>query len=127
MNSILRIEQGAFFGTSIIALYFFGVPWWGYIVLLLGPDISMIGYVFGPTTGALMYNIFHHKGVGVIIGMVGFIFGGQIAIMMGIIIVGHSSMDRMLGYGLKYPDAFTHTHLGWIGKDAMKNEGSAAI
>jgi len=127
MNSILRIEQGAFFGTSIIALYFFGVPWWGYIVLLLGPDISMIGYVFGPTTGALMYNIFHHKGVGVIIGMAGFIFGGQIAIMMGIIIVGHSSMDRMLGYGLKYPDAFTHTHLGLIGKDAMKNESSAAV
>jgi len=65
--------------------------------------------------------------VGAIIGMAGFIFGGQIAIMMGIIIVGHSSMDRMLGYGLKYPDAFTHTHLGWIGKDAMKNESSAAV
>jgi uncharacterized protein YbjT (DUF2867 family) len=25
-------------------------------------------------------------------------------------------MDRVLGYGLKYPDAFKHTHLGTIGK-----------
>jgi hypothetical protein len=25
-------------------------------------------------------------------------------------------MDRLFGYGLKYPDAFTHTHLGTIGK-----------
>jgi hypothetical protein len=24
-------------------------------------------------------------------------------------------MDRIFGYGLKYPDAFQHTHLGWIG------------
>ncbi|WP_446698576.1 DUF4260 family protein [Agrococcus sp. KRD186] len=29
----------------------------------------------------------------------------------------HVGIDRMLGYGLKLPDAFTHTHLGWIGKD----------
>jgi hypothetical protein len=25
-------------------------------------------------------------------------------------------MDRILGYGLKYPDAFQHTHLGIIGQ-----------
>ena len=29
----------------------------------------------------------------------------------------HVGVDRALGYGLKMPDAFTHTHLGWIGKD----------
>jgi hypothetical protein len=29
---------------------------------------------------------------------------------------GHSNMDRLLGYGLKYPDAFQNTHLGVIGK-----------
>jgi hypothetical protein len=28
----------------------------------------------------------------------------------------HSSLDRVLGYGLKYPDAFQNTHLGRIGK-----------
>jgi hypothetical protein len=30
--------------------------------------------------------------------------------------LGHSSADRILGYGLKYSDSFHHTHLGWIGR-----------
>jgi Domain of unknown function (DUF4260) len=35
----------------------------------------------------------------------------------GLIILGHSSFDRILGYGLKYSDAFQHTHLGMIGRN----------
>lgn len=30
--------------------------------------------------------------------------------------LAHSSLDRVLGYGLKYPDSFSHTHLGRIGR-----------
>ena len=33
-----------------------------------------------------------------------------------LILFGHSSLDRVFGYGLKYTDAFQHTHLGWIGR-----------
>ena len=29
---------------------------------------------------------------------------------------GHSSFDRIMGYGLKHEDAFQNTHLGKIGK-----------
>jgi len=29
---------------------------------------------------------------------------------------GHSSMDRMFGYGLKTEEGFKYTHLGMIGK-----------
>ncbi|WP_211338695.1 DUF4260 family protein [Georgenia muralis] len=28
----------------------------------------------------------------------------------------HIAVDRLLGYGLKFTDRFTHTHLGGIGK-----------
>ena len=31
--------------------------------------------------------------------------------------VSHASFDRVFGYGLKYEDAFRHTHLGMIGRD----------
>ncbi|MEO6611453.1 MAG: DUF4260 family protein [Chitinophagaceae bacterium] len=31
--------------------------------------------------------------------------------------VGHSSMDRMFGYGLKTNEGFKYTHLGMIGKE----------
>jgi hypothetical protein len=36
--------------------------------------------------------------------------------LAGTILLGHSSLDRVFGYGLKYPDAFQNTHLGRIGK-----------
>ena len=32
--------------------------------------------------------------------------------LAGIILFGHSSFDRILGYGLKYTDSFKNTHLG---------------
>ncbi|MBC8508108.1 MAG: DUF4260 family protein [Anaerolineales bacterium] len=38
--------------------------------------------------------------------------------LIGVIMLGHSSLDRVIGYGLKYPDSFQHTHLGMIGKNA---------
>jgi hypothetical protein len=34
----------------------------------------------------------------------------------GIVLFGHASMDRMLGYGLKTSEGFKYTHLGIIGK-----------
>lgn len=30
--------------------------------------------------------------------------------------LGHSSLDRVFGYGLKHDDAFQNTHFGVIGK-----------
>jgi hypothetical protein len=36
--------------------------------------------------------------------------------MAGAILVAHTGMDRLLGYGLKYPTSFQETHLGRIGR-----------
>lgn len=33
------------------------------------------------------------------------------------IMFAHSSLDRCVGYGLKYGDGFQHTHLGRIGPE----------
>jgi len=44
---------------------------------------------------------------------------------LGLVFLAHSSFDRMFGYGLKYADSFTHTHLGYIGKDAGRRDESA--
>jgi hypothetical protein len=48
--------------------------------------------------------------------VLGIILAHQPLQLAGLILFGHSSMDRVMGYGLKYPDAFQHTHLGMIGK-----------
>lgn len=33
--------------------------------------------------------------------------------------IGHSSIDRIFGYGLKYKEGFGFTHLGKIGKQKI--------
>jgi hypothetical protein len=42
--------------------------------------------------------------------LLGLPFGLQIALIWG----AHIGMDRAVGYGLKYADAFKHTHLSEV-------------
>jgi hypothetical protein len=93
-----------------------GYAWWVYLVLLLTPDLSMVGYLLNNKTGALLYNIFHHQGIAIVVGLAGLWLASHEWMLAGLVLFGHSGMDRALGYGLKYPDHFKHTHLGWIGK-----------
>lgn len=87
-------------------------PWWLYFALILAPDIGMLGYAINTKIGALTYNIFHHKGIAVVLLAVGMYFQIPLLELTGIILFGHASMDRLFGYGLKYKDNFKHTHLG---------------
>jgi len=116
MKNIIKLEELAMLAVSIAALVYFNVEWWFYFILLLGPDISMIGYLFGNKTGAACYNLLHHKGVATVLFIVGFSANYWLLQVIGLIIFGHSSMDRALGYGLKYNEGFKFTHLGKIGK-----------
>lgn len=116
MKKVIQLEEFVMFGLSLYALIFFHAAWWWYPLLLLGPDISMIGYAAGNMTGAMCYNLFHHKAIAISIFIAGFILKNEILQLTGIILFGHSSMDRMLGYGLKMKDGFKFTHLGMIGK-----------
>ncbi|MFN2457926.1 MAG: DUF4260 domain-containing protein [Chitinophagaceae bacterium] len=112
MKMLIQLEEALMFSMSVYALYFLRVEWWFYLLLFIGPDISMIGYVAGSETGASLYNFFHHKAVAVIIFLVGVSFGIEILQIIGIILFGHSSMDRIFGHGLKYFKGFHYNHLG---------------
>lgn len=46
----------------------------------------------------------------------GFFLHIQLLQRTGVILLGHSSLDRVLGYGLKHSDSFQNTHLGVIGR-----------
>lgn len=127
MKLILKLEELAMWMLSIIALLFSGVEWWWYLIMFIGPDISMLGYLIGNKMGAWSYNLFHHKGIAILILLLGFTMNlpndgpsklpeTDLLIYVGIILFGHSSMDRFFGYGLKYENGFKFTHLGEIGK-----------
>ena len=120
MKNVIRLEELAMLGLSICALAKYQADWWWYLLLVIAPDIGMIGYLGGNKAGAFVYNLFHHKGVAVLIIVAGFFLSTDWLVMTGIILFGHSSMDRFFGYGLKYYDGFGHTHLGMIGKNTVK-------
>lgn len=116
MKKIIQLEEVAMLGVSMYALYYLKVEWWFYLLLFLGPDISMLGYLAGNKPGALIYNIFHHKGLAILIFIIGFFIHSWLLQVVGIILFGHSAMDRVFGYGLKYFKGFHYTHLGQIGQ-----------
>ena len=120
MKNIIRLEEAAMFILSLYALYYLDADGWFYPFVFLGPDISMIGYIAGNIAGAAMYNFFHHKAIAVVVFMFGLYLGNELLMIIGIILFGHSSMDRMFGYGLKLDRGFNYTHLGVIGKKHKK-------
>ena len=116
MKNSLKLEELLLLGLSIILFTGLDYAWWWYALLFLTPDLSMIGYLWDPRFGSWTYNLVHHKGVAVALYVLGYLLGFPTLQFAGTLLLGHSSFDRILGYGLKYPDSFQNTHLGIIGK-----------
>jgi hypothetical protein len=116
MNKLLKWEEAAMFLLSICLFSQLHFAWWWWLVWILAPDLSMLGYLAGNRTGAMCYNLVHHKGVAIAVYLVGLYTVNESLEFAGLILFGHSCMDRGLGYGLKYFSGFQDTHLGKIGK-----------
>lgn len=116
MTNLLKLEELGQFLLSLILFNQLDYAWWVFPACILLPDLSMLGYLSNPKTGAVLYNFFHHKLVAIIIFILGFWLNHPGLTLAGIILFAHSAMDRMFGYGLKFNDDFKNTHLGWIGK-----------
>ena len=116
MKTMLRMEELALLLLAYALSMKTGFAWWWFPLLLLLPDLSMIGYASGPRTGAFIYNMFHFRALAILVAMAGYFSDLRWLVMAGLVLFGHSTLDRIFGYGLKYPDHFKHTHMGWIGK-----------
>jgi hypothetical protein len=112
MLTLLKLEEIGLFLLSVFLFSRLEYSWWLFPALFLAPDLSVLGYIFGPRVGALSYNAAHHKGIAAALFVLGGLVGHSLWSLAGVILLGHSSLDRALGYGLKYPDSFHHTHLG---------------
>jgi len=116
MKTILRLEELGMFVLAIFLFSQLSYQWWWFLVLLLLPDIGMLGYIINTKIGASSYNIFHHKGLAILIYFLDIYFEIELLKLIGVILFAHATMDRIFGYGLKYSDSFKNTHLGKIGK-----------
>lgn len=115
--ALQRLEGGVLVGLSLLLYWKAGGSWLLYVVLILAPDLFMLGYLRGPGPGAAVYNLGHTWLLPGILAAVGILGGASITIDIALIWLGHIGADRLLGYGLKLPSAFQDTHLGRIGRD----------
>ncbi|MUU78703.1 DUF4260 domain-containing protein [Winogradskyella endarachnes] len=111
MKTLLRLEELMLF---ILGLYLFsllGISWWWFFGLILLPDIGALGYLYSTKIGGVSYNLFHHKGIAILVYLIGINLDINTLKLIGIILFSHASIDRVFGYGFKYLNNFKNTHL----------------
>ncbi len=123
---ILRAEGAAALVAALVVWAQLDANWLLFAVLLLAPDVSMLGYLRGPALGSLTYNLVHNWALGLGAIGLGWALATPWLVLAGVVLVAHVGLDRVLGYGLKYPSAFTDTHLGVIGRARARGAEPAA-
>lgn len=116
VRTLLRLEGAVVLGVALAAYAQFGAGWGVFALWLLAPDLSLLGYLAGPRTGAALYNAAHSYVGPVLLLALGVLAAMPWAVAGSLIWLAHIGMDHALGYGLKYATGFAATHLGRIGK-----------
>jgi hypothetical protein len=109
--AMLRVEGAAMLAGSVFLYWTNGGSWWLFALLLLAPDVSMVGYLAGPRVGAALYNAFHSYPLPATLGIFALLAGSPLVVSVALVWFAHIGMDRLMGYGLKYPTGFKDTHL----------------
>jgi hypothetical protein len=113
-RQLLHIEGAALLAAATVLYAQSDGSWWLYALLFFAPDLAMVGYMAGGRIGAIVYNLAHTVSVPLVLGMIGIVVDSDLAIQVALIWTAHIGFDRLLGYGLKYPDGFKETHLGRV-------------
>ena len=118
MKTLVKLEEVAQLLLSIYLFSLLSFTWWLYPLFFFAPDLSMAGMLLNKRIGGLVYNIIHHKALALGI----FILGGLLKIplvsLIGVLLFGHSSFDRLLGFGLLEVSSGAPTSVESIGQRA---------
>jgi hypothetical protein len=112
----LRLEGLAAAVVSALFYAHTGASWWMFAALWLLPDLSMLGYLGGPKLGARIYNAIHSYVTPATLAATSILLGSSVLLPYALIWINHIGVDRLMGYGLKYPMGFGWTHLGRVGR-----------
>ncbi len=116
----LRVEAVALVVGSLVAYSTTGRTWWLVPLVVLVPDVFMVGYLGGTRVGAHLYNVAHATPLPAVMVGIGWWQHAPLVLGLGLVWLTHIGVDRAMGYGLKYSDAFAHTHLGRLGQTSGK-------
>lgn len=126
-TTLLRLEGLALLVAAVWVFVDSGESWWMFGLLLLVPDVTMVGYLHSAELGAATYNLGHTSVGPALLLSWAVISGSSFVVGIGAIWLAHVGFDRLAGYGLKYPDGFRHTHLGRIGSSASGQSLSRSL
>jgi|SRR5829696_4525746 len=107
---LLQTEGLALFAGSIALYLHADYSILALVLLFLAPDLSMVGFAINTKVGAVSYNVVHTETLPIVLGVVGVLTGSDVPVQVALIWLAHIGIDRMLGYGFKYPTAFDDTH-----------------
>jgi hypothetical protein len=112
----LRLEGLAAAALSAVYFAHTGASWWLFAALWIAPDLSMLGYLAGPNWGARLYNAIHSYVTPATLAISAILLHSPALVPIALIWINHIGVDRLMGWGLKYPTGFGWTHLGKMGK-----------
>ena len=118
---LLRVEGLALGAVSVWGFHLTGASWWLFAALALAPDLATAGYLAGPVVGAACYNAVHTYATPALLAAAAVALGPAASgwtLPAACVWAAHVGFDRALGYGLKLPEGFGHTHLGTVGRPA---------
>lgn len=115
-TSILRLEGVGAFVAAVGGYILLDGPLWLFAVLILAPDVGMLGYVAGARVGSVTYNVLHTYVGPLLLATVGYWMAAELVTLVALVWAAHIGADRALGYGLKHATAFGDTHLGRVGR-----------
>jgi Domain of unknown function (DUF4260) len=108
---LLRLEGLVLFACAIALYVREDYSILALVLLFLAPDLSFLGLAGGPRVGAVAYDAAHTYVGPILLASVSAIVEWDAGVMLGLIWLAHIGIDRALGYGLRYPDTFSETHL----------------
>jgi hypothetical protein len=111
---LLHLEGLAIALFAVAAYAHLVGDWLAFLVLILAPDLGMLGYLVNTRLGSWTYDALHFLALPLALIALGWAAGWLAGVALGLIWVAHIGGDRFVGYGLKYPTAFKDTHLARV-------------
>jgi hypothetical protein len=111
---LIKIEEATILMASLALYNHLHASWLLFAILFLTPDLFMLGYLINPGIGSATYNLAHTLILPVTLALIAYTTHHELLTAIAIIWITHIALDRLLGYGLKYPTFFKDTHLQHI-------------
>jgi hypothetical protein len=112
-TALLQLEGLALLALACAAYqHLFPHRWLFFALFFLAPDLGLLGYAAGaPRFAAALYNSLHTSTLPVLLGFASYLTTSHTGLALALIWFAHISIDRALGYGLKFAEGFKPTHL----------------